>query len=66
MMISLLATVAAKGESLLDQIGLSSLDEIPWETFPVALGLSALIGAAAGFIYAGLMGNRDEKRDRKS
>ena len=61
-----LTSLAAKGESLLDQFGLDSLGEIPWETFPVALGLSALIGAAAGLVYAGLVGKKDRRGDKKS
>ena len=65
-MMTSLTALAAKGESLLDQFGLNSLDEIPWEAFPVALGLSALIGAAAGFVYAGLVGTKSDKRDKKS
>ena len=65
-MIDVLTAVAAKSEGLLDQLGLTSLDDIPWRTFPIALGLSALIGAAAGFVYAGLVGNRNGGRDKKS
>jgi hypothetical protein len=44
-------------ENLLDKIGLGSLEDIPWGTFPLALGLSALVGAAGGFVYSGLVGN---------
>lgn len=63
-MTSLLAVLAKQGDSWLDKIGLGSLDKIPWEAFPIALGLAALIGAAGGFVYAGLIGNRNEKRDK--
>ena len=64
-MTELLIVWAAKDEGLLDKVGLGSLEKIPWETFPIALGLSALIGAAAGLIYAGLMGNRSGRREKK-
>lgn len=64
MMTSLLVVLAARGENWLDQIGLGSLDKIPWEAFPIALGLSALIGAAGGFVYAGLIGNGNKRRDK--
>lgn len=50
-------------ESLLDKVGLGSLEDIPWETFPLALGLSALIGAAGGFVYGGLVEDGRPKRD---
>lgn len=50
-------------ESLLDKVGLGSLEDIPWETFPLALGLSALIGAAGGFVYGGLVQDGRPKRD---
>lgn len=50
-------------ETLLDKVGLGSLRDVAWEAFPVALGLSALIGAAGGFVYAGLSkGSRPDKR----
>ena len=63
-MTSLLVVVAKREDNWLDEIGLGSLDKIPWEAFPIALGLAAFIGAAGGFVYAGLMGNRNEKRDK--
>ena len=45
-----------KDEGLLDKVGLGSLEDVPWATFPLALGLSALIGLAGGFVYSGLTG----------
>ena len=49
-------------DDLLDKVGLGSLEDLPWETLPVALGLSALIGAAGGFVYSGLVGTRGPGR----
>ena len=43
-----------KDGGLLDDIGLGSLDEIPWDAFALAMVLSALVGAGGGFIYAGI------------
>ncbi len=43
-------------DGLLDQVGLGSLEELPWSTMPLALALSALIGAVGGFVYSGLVG----------
>ncbi len=40
----------------LDALGLSSLEDVPWEAFPVGLALSALIGTVGGIIYVGLLG----------
>ena len=45
---------------LLDDIGLGSLDEIPWDAFGLGMVLSALVGAAGGFIYAGIAEPREE------
>ena len=59
-------TVAISIEDLWSQIGFDSLDEIPWEAFPPALGLSAIIGAAGGFVYSGLSGNSTDKNDEDS
>lgn len=63
----------ARENTLLDKVGLGSLRRVAWEAFPAALALSALIGAAGGFVYAGIVGggrsakNReDEERDRSS
>ncbi|MDQ4144957.1 MAG: hypothetical protein M3198_14700 [Actinomycetota bacterium] len=61
-----------RSEGILDKVGLGSLEDIPWEALPVALGLSAIIGAAGGFVYAGIVGSgtsgerpsaRDESAD---
>ena len=64
-MISVLVLLAAKDEGLLDRLGLESLDEIPWEVFPVALLLSAVVGAAGGLIYAGLLGSDDSGKKKE-
>ncbi|MDQ4096042.1 MAG: hypothetical protein M3174_07560 [Actinomycetota bacterium] len=43
-------------ETLLDKVGLGSLRDISWEAVPAALALAALIGAAGGFVYSGIVG----------
>ena len=56
-------------KGLLDKVGLGSLRDVPWDAFPAALALSALIGAAGGFVYAGIVGGgpaEDEPTDRES
>lgn len=45
---------------LLDDIGLGSLDEIPWDAFGLGVVLSALVGAGGGFIYAGIAEPREK------
>lgn len=65
------APVAAKrakdsADGWLDEIGLGSLEDLPWETLPLALGLSALIGAAGGLVYSGLVGARHGRGDDSS
>ena len=50
-------------DGVLDKIGLGSLEDLPWQTLPLALGLAALIGAAGGFVYAGLVGNIGTRGD---
>ena len=45
---------------LLDDIGLGSLDEIPWDAFGLGMILSALVGAGGGFIYAGIAEPREK------
>ena len=49
-----------KDGGLLDDIGLGSLDEIPWDAFGLAMVLSALVGAGGGFIYAGIAEPREK------
>ena len=63
---SIAIVLSAKEKGLLDRVGLGSLEDIPWEAFPLALGLSALIGAAAGLIYGGLLGSKRGRREKKS
>jgi hypothetical protein len=49
-----------KNGGLLDDIGLGSLDEIPWGAFGLGMVLSALVGAGGGFIYAGIAEPREK------
>lgn len=49
-----------KDGGLLDDIGLGSLDEIPWGAFGLGMVLSALVGAGGGFIYAGIAEPREK------
>lgn len=53
---------AKKGKDggLLDDIGVGSLDEIPWDAFGLGMVLSALVGAGGGFIYAGIAEPREK------
>lgn len=51
-------------DGLLDKVGLGSLEDIPWSTMPLALGLSALIGVAGGFVYSGLTGSPPVRREK--
>jgi len=46
---------------LLDDIGLSSLSEIPWDAFGLGIVMSALVGAGGGFIYAGIAEPKDKE-----
>ena len=58
------AAKKARSEGVLEKVGLGSLEDIPWEAFPPALVLSALIGAAGGFVYAGIEGTTPQQRRR--
>lgn len=49
-----------KDGGLLDDIGLGSLDQIPWDAFGLGMVLSALVGAGGGFIYAGIAEPKEE------
>ena len=59
------AAKKSKDEGLLDKVGLGSLEDLAWGALPAALALSALIGAAGGFVYAGIVGGRSSKAGSK-